>query len=121
VAVTASSADGDSTAVSVATATVAAAPAAPAPTQPTQTVTFSGSLNPKNPSRTFNLSLGRGTAHAELSFSRCSSLTLSLSSGGNVTGPSVVVLDTTLALGEYTYTVSGGRCSFTLTVTSPAP
>jgi hypothetical protein len=34
-------------------------------------------------------------------------------------GPSVVILDTTVAAGEYTYTVSGGRCSFTLTITAP--
>ena len=27
----------------------------------------------------------------------------------------------TLVPGAYTYTVSGGRCSFTLTVTSPSP
>jgi hypothetical protein len=33
----------------------------------------------------------------------------------------VVSLDATSAGGTYAYTVSGGRCSFTLTVTAPAP
>ena len=33
----------------------------------------------------------------------------------------VVVLDATLAAGTYSYVVSGGRCSFTLSVTSPNP
>jgi hypothetical protein len=32
-------------------------------------------------------------------------------------GPSVVTLDSTVGGGVYTYAVSGGRCSFTLTVT----
>jgi fervidolysin-like protein/subtilase family protein len=36
-------------------------------------------------------------------------------------GPSVVVLDATLPAGTYTYSVSGGRCSFTLAITSPSP
>jgi hypothetical protein len=31
----------------------------------------------------------------------------------------VVVLDQTLAAGTYAYTVSGGKCSFTLTLTYP--
>jgi hypothetical protein len=33
----------------------------------------------------------------------------------------VLALDATVATGTYTYTVSGGRCSFALTVTAPAP
>jgi hypothetical protein len=63
--------------------------------------------------------VGTGQAVAQLSFSRCSSLTLSLSTGTAVTGPSVLVLNATLAAGTYTYQVSGGKCSFTLTVTVP--
>jgi hypothetical protein len=67
------------------------------------------------------VTVGGGLADARLSFSKCSSLTLGLSTGASKSGPSVVVLDTTLAAGNYTYTVSGGRCSFALTVTSPGP
>lgn len=93
---------------------------------PTQTLTLSGSLNPGNPVRSFTIAVGSGLAQARLSFSKCSTLTLGLatSSGAPVasaSGPSVVALDWTLASGSYTYRVSGGRCSFTLTLTSPAP
>lgn len=67
------------------------------------------------------------SADARLSFSNCKTLTLALKSAtgsslAGVSGPSVLVLDQTLAAGSYTYVVSGtGRCSFGLTVTSPAP
>lgn len=122
VAVTAANAGGAMTSVSEASAVIVAAIApAPTPTPTSQTVTFSGSLSPKNPSRTFSVTVGAGAAHATLSFSKCSSLTLALTSGASTTGPSVVVLDTTLTGGTYSYTVSGGRCSFSLTVTSPTP
>jgi hypothetical protein len=46
---------------------------------------------------------------------------LGLSNGASKNGPSVVLLSATLDAGTYTYTVSGGRCPFTLTVTAPAP
>ena len=66
------------------------------------------------------MNVGAGTAHAELSFSKRSSLSLRLSRGsatiGSTGGPSVLVLDANLASGSYTYEVSGGCCSFTLTV-----
>jgi hypothetical protein len=84
-------------------------------------VTFSGSLNAKNPSRSYSFKMGAGPADARLSFSKCSSLALALSNGARTNGPSVVVLDQTLAGGTYAYTISGGRCSFTLTVTAPSP
>jgi hypothetical protein len=124
VAVTASSNAGSTVAVSSQTSTVSTAPApAPAPNPTVQTYTFSGSLNPKNTSRSFPVSVGAGTTHAELSFSKCSSLGLSVYAGSSISasknGPSVVVLDANLAAGSYTYEVSGGRCSFTLTVTAP--
>jgi hypothetical protein len=122
VAVTASNGAGSTTAASPATGGVASAPApAPSPTPTTQTVTFSGSLNPGNPSRTFSLSVGAGLVNAKLSFTKCSSLALGLSNGADASGPSVVALDATLTAGTYTYAVSGGRCSFTLTVTAPSP
>ena len=104
-------------------ALVALGGSAPPPPPPptTQTLTFSGSLNSKNPARSFNVTVGAGLAQAHLSFSKCSSLALGLSNGASTKGPSVVALNASLASGAYTYTVSGGRCSFTLTVTSPSP
>jgi Subtilase family/Fervidolysin N-terminal prodomain len=120
-AVTASNAGGTATSASEASAIVAGA-ATPSPSTPTtQTVTLSGSLNPKSPSRTFSVTVGAGATHAALSFSKCASLTLSLSSGATATGPSIVSIDATLAAGTYTYSVTGGRCSFTLLVTSASP
>lgn len=122
VAVTASNTGGSATAESSATASVVAKPG---PSQ--QTLTFSGSLTAKVTSRSYQVGVGSGLADARLSFSNCKSLTLTLKSAAGTTlagasGPSVLVLDQTLAAGTYTYVVSGsGRCSFGLTVTSPAP
>jgi hypothetical protein len=101
-------------------------PPPPAPA-PTQTLSFSGSLTNKALSRSYQVSVGSGLADARLSFSNCKTLTLTLKSAtgstlAGVSGPSVLVLDQTLAAGTYTYVVSGtSRCSFGLTVTSPAP
>jgi hypothetical protein len=117
-AVTASNAAGSASGTSAPTAVVAAAPSSP---PATQTATFSGSLNNGNPSKSFSVTVGAGLADAQLAFSKCSSLSLALSNGAGKTGPSIVVLDQTLSAGTYTYTVSGGKCSFTLTVTSPSP
>ena len=125
VVVAASNAAGSTTATSVATAAVVPAPTAPAPSPSpapaTTTATFSGSLNPQNQSRGFTVTVGAGTAQASLSFSRCSSLALALSNGAAVNGASVLSLSQTLAAGTYTYTVSGGKCSFSLTVTAASP
>jgi thermitase len=121
VAVTATNGGGSATAMSAATAVVAAAPAPPPSAPATQTMTFTGSLNPGNPTRSFNVAVGTGVADAKLSFSKCGSLSLGLSNGAGTNGPSVVVLDQTLSGGTYTYTVGGGKCSFTLTVTTPSP
>jgi hypothetical protein len=127
VIVTASNAGGSTAAASAPTVVVASAPAsAPAPAPSTQTVTFNGSLNPKNPSRSFGVSVGTGTATAQLSFSKCSTLGVSLADSkgsglASASGPSVVTLTSSLAAGGYNYVVSGGRCSFTLVVTSAAP
>jgi Subtilase family len=123
VVVTATNASGSASATSAPSGVVSPAPA-PAPT--TQTLTFSGSLNGKSPVRTFTVNVGAGLADARLSFSKCSSLSLGVQSTAGAavatkTGPSVVVLDATLGAGGYSYSVSGGRCSFTLTVTSPSP
>jgi subtilisin family serine protease len=126
VVVTATNSGGSASASSAATAVVAAAPTPPPPPPSTQTLTFSGSLNAKNPVRVFSVTAGAGLADARLSFSKCSSLSLTLQSTAAAplaakTGPSVDVLDATLPAGQYSYAVSGGRCSFTLTVTTPSP
>jgi thermitase len=121
VAVAASNAGGSATGVSAATAVVVPAPPPPPPSPATQTMTFTGSLNPGNPTRSFSVPVGAGVADARLSFSKCSSMSLGLSNGAGTNGPSVVVLDQTLSGGTYTYTVGGGKCSFTLTVTTPSP
>jgi hypothetical protein len=123
IVVTATNSGGSTSASSAPTAIVTSAPAPP---PSTQTLTFSGSLNAKNPLRTFSVTVGAGLADARLSFSKCSSLSLALQSTAAAplatqTGPSVNVLDATLPAGIYTYAVSGGRCAFTLTVTAPSP
>lgn len=115
VAVTASNGSGSGTAMSAVTSTVTAAPSG------SQTLTFSGSLSKRSPSRSFSVTVGAGAASAQLSFSRCSSLSLGLSNGASASGPSGFTLNATLPAGSYTYTVSGGSCSFTLTVTSASP
>jgi len=87
-------------------------------------MTFSGSLNKKVQSKGFSLSVGAGMTSAKLSFSKCSSLNLSLDAKGgghlaSTAGPSVVLLDQPVAAGTYTYVVSGNaQCSFTLVVTA---
>jgi hypothetical protein len=122
VVVTASNTAGPVSATSAATAVVAAAPTAPPPPPAsTQTLTFSGSLNPQNSSRTFSVAVGAGVAQARLSFQKCKTLALGLSNGASANGPSVIALDATLTSGTYSYTVSGGRCSFTLTLTTATP
>ena len=122
VSVTASNDAGSATATSIPTAVVADAPSPTTSQGPTtQTQTFSGSLNPGNPTRTFSVTVGGGLADAQLAFSKCGSLSLGLSNGAAKSGPSVVDLAQTLPAGTYAYTVSGGKCSFTLTVTSQTP
>jgi thermitase len=114
VAVAASNGGGSATASSAPTGLVAAAPVQ------TMSSSFSGTLNTQNPTRSFKVSVGSGMAHAQLAFSKCASLTLALSNGASKTGPSLNVLDMTVSAGIYTYTVSGGRCSFSLTITAPS-
>jgi hypothetical protein len=47
-------------------------------------------------------------------------MSVGLSNGASASGPPVVTLDSSVGAGTYTYTVTGGKCSFTLTVTAPA-
>jgi hypothetical protein len=120
--VTATNSAGSTAASSAATALVAASSSTtPTPTPSAQTTTFSGSLNPQNPSRTFTVKVGAGSVHASLTFSKCNALALNLSNGASNSGPSVLTLDATVAAGTYTYSVSGGKCSFALAVTAPTP
>jgi hypothetical protein len=125
--VTAFNGSGSTAVASAPTAIVASAPGPPPGPSPTrQTVTFNGSLNPKNTSKTFGISAGAGAATAQLSFSKCDALSIALdnqsgSALANASGPSVVTLTSTVAAGNYSYVVSGGRCSFTLVVTTAAP
>jgi Subtilase family/Fervidolysin N-terminal prodomain len=114
VAVTATNASGSTTATSSSTATVAPAPSS------NRTVTFTGSLTPSRSSQSFTFATGAGAATAQLSFAKCSSLTLTVG-GAAASGPSVLGLSATLAAGSSTATVSGGKCAFTLTVTTVSP
>ena len=125
VAVTASNGYGSSSAVSAPTSVVQSAPA-PAPPSTTST-TFSGTLNKKQTSRSFSLTVGAGQAVAALQFSRVSSMTVKVQSAsgslvGSASGPSVLTLVESLPAGTYTYLVSGsGSVSFTLAVSYTAP
>jgi subtilisin family serine protease len=101
----------------------------PSPTtspSPVGSVTFSGSLNKKQTSRSFGLSVGAGDVSSSLSFGRSKSLTLTVANGngavGSASGPSVVRLVKSLPAGAYMFTVtgSGGSDSFTLVVTYPS-
>jgi thermitase len=119
VVVTASNAGGSTAAASAPTGVVSAATTTTT-TPATITTTFSASLNPGNPSRTFSITVGAGLTDAKLSFSKCGSMSVGLSNGASASGPPVVTLDSSVGAGTYTYTVTGGKCSFTLTVTAPA-
>jgi subtilisin family serine protease len=129
VAVTASNAGGSVTAVSAPTAAVLAAATSTTPSPPpttTSTTTFTGSLNAKRSSQSFDVSLPSGSVKADLTFAKCDRLGLDLRNGGGslatATGPSVVSVAATATAGSYSFVVSGsvakGSCSFTLTATS---
>ncbi len=125
VSVTAANGYGSATALSAATAAVAPAPA-PVPVSTSATATFTGSLNKGQTSRSFPLTAGSGTARAALSFSKASSLTLTVQKSdgttvGTASGASVLPLIASLTAGNYSYTVYGanGNASFALTVTYP--
>jgi hypothetical protein len=89
--------------------------------------TFGGTLNKKQPSRSFSLSVGSGQAAAKLQFSKLSTMTVKVQSAsgsvvGSASGPSVLTLLASLPAGTYTYVVSGsGSASFTLAVSYTAP
>jgi len=118
---------GSATATSDATAVVAAA-AAPPPVSGDASATFSGSLNKGQSSRSYPLTVGTGVASAALSFTKASSLGLTVRNAagavvGSASGASVLPLVESLAAGSYTYVVTGtgGNASFTLGVTYASP
>jgi hypothetical protein len=124
VTVTAVNAYGTSSAASTQTAIVAAAVSGPL------TTTFTGSISSRQASKSFDLAVGSGNATASLTFSKASSLTVTLlkpdgSSVGTVSGASGVQLSRTLSAGTYRYVVSGsvkkGSASFSLAVSYVAP
>ena len=103
----------------------------PPPAAEPMTMTFSGSISAKQPSKSFSLTVGSGIATGTLTFAKASSLTLTLvapdgSTLGTVSGPSGTRLERAVTAGTYRYVVSGssggkGSASFTLTVTYPPP
>jgi hypothetical protein len=119
VAVAATNSGGSSTATSAPTAAVTSAPA---PQPSTQTLTFSGSLTPAHTTPSFTVTAGTGPATAQLTFSKCPALSLTITAAGSTvasgTGPSGLTVTASLTAGSYTFTVSGGKCAFTLTVTT---
>jgi subtilisin family serine protease len=114
------------TASPTATSTPNPSPSPTGTTSPVGSVTFSGSLNKKQTSRSFGLTVGAGSVSSSLSFGRSKSLTLSVADSagavGSASGASVVHLVKSLPAGAYTFTVtgSGGSDSFTLQVTYPS-
>ena len=96
----------------------------PTPSPTTTTTTYSGSLSGKATSKTFQQTLGTGSAQASLSFSKSGSLTVSLlapngSTVATASGASPVRVTANVSSGTYSWVVSGStRTSFTLTVTA---
>lgn len=102
----------------------------PPPVVEPLTSSFSGSITAKQPSKSFSLAVGSGTAVATLTFAKSPSLTLALiapdgSTVGTASGPSSTRLEAAVTGGTYRYVVSGsggrGSTSFTLTVSYPPP
>jgi thermitase len=126
-AVIASNPYGSSTAASAPTAIVVSAPAPGASAQ--GSANFTGTLNGRQSSATFPLTVGSGVAQSSLAFSKWPSLTLTVvaSDGtivGSANGASVLILVQSLAAGSYTFKVAGsgkGGSSFTLTINYPSP
>jgi subtilisin family serine protease len=148
--VTATDPLGSSSAVSAPTAVVGGSVATPPPEEPSTspseetpppeehsspepvvaTTVFSGSINRRHPSKSFDLAVGEGEADATLTFSNASSLTVTLlapdgTTVATVSGASGVRLVSDLAPGTYAYEVSGavkkGSASFSLEVSYFGP
>jgi thermitase len=126
-AVSASNPYGSSTAASAPTAIVSSAPAPSAPAR--VSASFTGTLNGRQSSATFPLTVGSGVAQSSLAFSKWPSLTLTVLATdgtivGSANGASVLTLVQSLAAGSYTFKVAGsgkGGAPFTLTISYPSP
>ena len=101
-----------------------------APAAGPATATFTGSIGARQPSKSFDLPVGAGDATATLTFTKASSLTLTLlapdgSTADAISGASGIQLIRTVSAGTYRYVVSGkvskGSASFALAVRYPAP
>ncbi|MBK5305960.1 MAG: peptidase S8 [Frankiaceae bacterium] len=113
----------DAAAAMAALGTTSAPDPTTSPTEPAST-TYTGSLNGGNPSRSFSVTSAAGSLDATLTFSRSASMDLTLKDAAGrtvatATGGSPVSLTSSVAAGTYTLTVSGGRGSFSLEVTTP--
>lgn len=123
-AVTASNPYGSTVASSAPTAAIA--PASAPPSTGSSTATFTGSLNRKQSSRSFDLAVGGGSLSASLAFTKAQSLQVRLVDGSGVTlasaaGPSALQLSASVAPGSYRLIVEGTSGSFTLNVGYPSP
>jgi hypothetical protein len=126
-AVIASNPYGSSTAASPATAIVSSGPAPTAPAQ--VSASFTGTLNSRQSSATFPLTVGSGVAQSSLAFSKWPWLTLTVVAAdrtivASANGASVLLLVQSLVAGSYTFKVAGtgkGGSSFTLTINYPSP
>ena len=99
----------------------------PAPATTEVSTTLSGAVTNKNPSRSFTLMSGAGTASGTLTFSKTAPLTVTVySASGSVlltqTGGSPLSLSFVLPAGTAQIVVSGtAQSSFSLTISYPAP
>lgn len=90
----------------------------------TSTTTYSGSLTRKVTSRSYAVTAPAGSLAATLTFSKASSLTLTMKASdgtviGQQSGPSGMTLSSGVAAGSYTVVVSGATsASFTLSITT---
>ena len=114
------------TTTTASTTTTTTAPTTTTTIPPTSTTTtWSGSLNRRTSTRSYAITTGTGTLTGRLSFTKTSSLTLSVvAADGSVvartSGPSPVSISAPVQGGSYTVVVSGsGNASFSLTVTYP--
>jgi subtilisin family serine protease len=127
--ITASNSYGTASTSSAPSALVTGNQPSPPPASTPAAASFAGSLNKKQSSKAFTVSVGGGDAKASLAFTKTSSLTLTVlaadgSTVGSANGPSVLTLVKTLPAGAYQYVVAAGggvNASFTLTLTYTAP
>jgi hypothetical protein len=116
---------GGSTTTSSTTSSTTSTTVAPADA-PDTTAMWSGTLNRKTSSRVYGVTTGDGALTATLSFTKTSSLTITLrrADGTTVTsqtGASPLQLSSGVAAGAHTLVVSGTAGSYTLSTSYPTP